>query len=73
MHAGDNLQEITVHEESRDMWRIYLDQQDYKNAFRHCKSQVQCLLITSLSAVVGGAAGFTIIDHSAKLVVIASI
>lgn len=30
-----------MHEESRDMWRVYLDQQDYKSAFRHCKTQVQ--------------------------------
>lgn len=41
VYAGDSLQEITVHDEARDMWRIYLDQQDYKSAFRHCKSQVQ--------------------------------
>ena len=30
-----------MHEESRDMWRVYLDQQDYKSAFRHCRTQVQ--------------------------------
>lgn len=35
------MQEVSVYDESRDMWRIYLDQQDYKSAFRHCKSQVR--------------------------------
>ncbi len=39
--AGDSLQEVTVQDESRGMWLIYLDQQDYKSAFRHCKSQVR--------------------------------
>lgn len=42
--AGDTLQEVTVQDESRDMWRIYLDQQDYRNAFRHCKSQVNLFM-----------------------------
>ncbi|KAL3143378.1 hypothetical protein ABBQ38_002206 [Trebouxia sp. C0009 RCD-2024] len=48
--SGDNLQEITVHEESRDMWRVYLDQQDYKSAFRHCKTQAERDTVNSAEA-----------------------
>ena len=42
--AGDGLYEVTVHDERRDMWQIYLEQQDYDNAIRHCRKQVTMLL-----------------------------
>ena len=49
--AGDSVQEIIVHDEARDMWRVYLDQQDYKSAFRHCKNQVLCCLTKGIPAL----------------------
>ncbi|DBA75172.1 hypothetical protein WJX77_011350 [Trebouxia sp. C0004] len=48
--AGDSLQEVTVQDESRGMWLIYLDQQDYKSAFRHCKSQGERDTVNSAEA-----------------------
>ncbi|KAK9814445.1 hypothetical protein WJX72_006013 [[Myrmecia] bisecta] len=39
--AGDGLYELSVHDEGRNMWRIYLGKQDYSNAFRNCRTQAQ--------------------------------
>ena len=41
--AGDTLLELVLRDEDRDMWRIYLDRNDYANAFRRCRNQVWAL------------------------------
>lgn len=38
-----------MQDESRGMWQIYLDQQDYKSAFRHCKSQARAACLCHAS------------------------
>ena len=32
--------EVVLQDEDRDMWRVYLDRNDFANAFRRCRNQV---------------------------------
>lgn len=39
--AGDDCWEVDTHDEDRDMWRIFLNKGDYKNALSYCATSRQ--------------------------------
>ncbi|GAX74136.1 hypothetical protein CEUSTIGMA_g1585.t1 [Chlamydomonas eustigma] len=40
-YSDESLYEVTVLQESRDMWKVYLKQQDWDEALKHCSSSSQ--------------------------------
>ncbi len=41
VHSDESLYEVTVPQEGRDMWRVYLEQQDWDASLRMCGSAAQ--------------------------------
>jgi len=57
MFTGEALHEVSIREESRDMWKIYLLQGDYEQAAAHCDSSEQKNIVWTEQAEAAFEAG----------------
>lgn len=40
-HTADTLFQMSVQDEGRDMWQVYLDMKEYAAALAHCRDPVE--------------------------------
>ncbi len=60
MRAGDGLAEVTVRDEGRDMWQVYLERGLFSAAFRSARTQAQRNAVNVAEAEAALVAGDTI-------------